>query len=302
VLVYGTNEYSKGSWSIYNTETETIDKLFELNPDYNKLEKGHFHNVKIKSKDNMDIEGFLVTPNKKNGENYPLVVIPHGGPIGVRDYAYNSDVQHFFASQGIATLKVNYRGSGGYGKKFEESGKGQWGDKIESDINQMVDHVLKNYDLSESKICAMGSSYGGYSAVMLSILYPDRYKCSVSLAGVMDLPLMFTSSDFRHNEKVIEDFKNIVGDPSKDQQILLAKSPAYLADKINAPILLFHGAKDKRVTLEHSRRMKEVLDLKNKDSELIVFTNEGHSFNDLESEIVYIARALDFIKKSLLKN
>jgi dipeptidyl aminopeptidase/acylaminoacyl peptidase len=303
VLVYGTNEYSKGSWSLYYPETEIIDKLFELNPDYNKLEKGKFHSIKIKSTDNMDIEGYLVTPNKHNDKNkkHPLIVIPHGGPIGVRDYAYDSDIQHFYASQGYATLKVNYRGSSGYGKKFQESGKGQWGDKIESDINEMVDHVIKNYNLSENEICAMGSSYGGYSAVMLSILYPDRYKCAVSLAGVMDLNLLFTSSDFRHSEKVIESFKNIVGDPTTEHQSLIDKSPLYLTDKIINPILLFHGAKDKRVTLEHSRRMKEILDLKNKQSELIVFTNEGHSFDDLESEIVYIARSLDFIKASLEK-
>ncbi|MFK8010795.1 MAG: prolyl oligopeptidase family serine peptidase [Marinicellaceae bacterium] len=298
VLVYGTSEFTKGSWSIFNTKTEEINKLFELNPNYSRLEKGTFQTVTIKTDDNIDVEGYLVTPNNE-ATKHPLIVMPHGGPIGVRDYASNSDIQHFFASQGYATLKVNYRGSIGFGKKFLESGKKQWGNKIESDINQMVDHVIDNFNISEKNICAMGASYGGYSAVMLSILYPGRYKCAVSHAGVMDLPLMFTSSDFRHNDKTVEAFKNIVGDPAKEYKTLIEKSPVYIANKITKPILLFHGAKDKRVTFEHSRRMKEILDMLNKQSDLIVFTTEGHSFNDLESKIVYVARSLDFIKESL---
>lgn len=298
VLVYGTSEYTKGSWSIYNTKTEEINKLFELNPNYNRLEKGLFQTVTIKTEDNIEIEGYLVTPNN-NDKKHPLIVMPHGGPIGVRDYASNNDIQHFYASQGFATLKVNYRGSGGFGKNFLESGKKQWGNKIESDINQMVDHVINNFNISAQKICAMGASYGGYSAVMLSILFPQRYKCAVSHAGVMDLPLMFTSSDFRHNDKTIEAFKKIVGDPVEEYKALIDKSPVYLVDKITKPILLFQGAKDLRVTFEHSRRMKEMLDMFNKQSDLIVFTTEGHSFNDLESKIVYVARSLNFIKEAL---
>jgi dipeptidyl aminopeptidase/acylaminoacyl peptidase len=72
-----------------------------------------------------------------------------------------------------------------------------------------------------------------------------------------------------------------------------------LVDKITKPILLFHGKDDKRVTLEHSYRMKQILDLANKESELIILANEGHSLNNPESEIVYIARSLNFIKKQL---
>lgn len=299
ILVFATNEYSKGSWSLYDTITKKVDKLFETNPDYTNLEKGIFLNIKIKASDGVDIEGYLVVPKNSKGNKFPLVVIPHGGPIGVRDYAYNSDVQHFYASQGVATLKVNYRGSGGFGKNFKELGQKQWGKKIESDINEMVNHVIGNYNVSSDKICAMGSSYGGYSAVMLTILYPERYQCAVSLAGVMDILLMYTSSDFRSNDKSIKEFKKIVGDPQADGQDLIENSPLYLINKIQKPILLFHGASDKRVTPEHSIRMKEILDLSNKESKLIILENEGHSLGHVESEIVYIARSLEFIKKNL---
>ncbi len=299
ILVFGTNEYSKGSWSIYDTKSNKIEKLFETHPEYNKLEKGSFNTIKIKTNDDFTIEGYLVTPKSNTKSQFPLVVIPHGGPIGIRDFAYNNDVQHFYASHGIATLKVNYRGSGGFGKEFEASGKKQWGKQIESDINQMVDHVIQNHEISKDEICAMGSSYGGYSAIMLTIIYPERYKCAISLAGVMDLPLMFTSSDFKSYEKSLEEFKSIVGDPQTEYQKLINNSPLYLTEKISKPILLFHGDGDERVTIEHSIRMKEILDKMKKDVQLVTLKGEGHSFNNTESEIVYIARSLDFLKKNL---
>ena len=300
ILLMGINEYTKGAWYLYKIDSGKIYKLFDQDSEYNTVTKGVFHSLKIKSEDDLDIEGYLVMPEKLKHSKVPLIVIPHGGPIGVRDYAYDTDIQHFYASQGFATLKVNYRGSGGFGKKFEESGNLQWGEKIEIDINTMVNHVIDKYQINADKICSMGASYGGYSAIMLTILYPDRYKCAVSLAGVMDIPLMFTTSDFKNDEEVLESFTEKVGDPETDLQKLIDKSPVYLTDKIRRPILLFHGKSDRRVTIEHSLRMKEILDVAQLPSELIILNNEGHSFNNKESEIVYIARSLQFIQKQLL--
>lgn len=298
VLVFGVNEYSKGSWSIYDTKTGVIDKLFETNPQYTNLEKGVFHTIKIKSDDGFEIEGYLVMPKKSGQSPVPLVVMPHGGPIGVRDYAIDNDVQHFFASQGIATLKVNYRGSGGFGKEFMKSGQKQWGEKIESDIFQMTNHVIEKYNITKNKICSMGASYGGYSSLMLPILYPDTYQCAVSAAGVTDLPLMFSSGDTKNFESGLSAWKKIIGDPDEDFEKLVNKSPLYLAEKITKPVLLVHGIDDERVTIEHSRRMKKTLDLLGKKSRFIILNNEAHSLSHINSEIFYISESLRFIQSA----
>ena len=299
VLVFGVNEYSKGSWSIYDTKTGVIDKLFETNPQYTNLEKGVFHTEKIKSDDGYEIEGYLVMPKKSAKSPVPLVVMPHGGPIGVRDYAIDNDVQHFFASQGIATLKVNYRGSGGFGKEFMKSGQKQWGEKIESDIFQMTNHVIEKYNITKNKICSMGASYGGYSSLMLSILYPDTYQCAVSAAGVTDLPLMFSSGDTKNFESGLSAWKKIIGDPDEDFEKLVNKSPVYLAEKITKPVFLVHGVDDERVTIEHSYRLKKILDLLGKESKFITLNDEGHSFSHINSEIFDIVESVEFIQKVL---
>jgi dipeptidyl aminopeptidase/acylaminoacyl peptidase len=298
LLLFGTRLDSEGAWYIYNIQDKTFVKLLDADPDYEKLEKGLVSALSIKSTDGLNIEGFLVQP-KNQKKPSPLIVIPHGGPIGVRDYAHNDSVQHFLASVGLASLKVNYRGSEGYGKAFKKLGNQQWGEKIEEDINAMVSHVVKNFPISESNICAMGSSYGGYSAIMLSILYPERYRCAVSLAGVTDLPLKFSSHNWFKDEKTLEKLKEIIGDPDVNLIQLIDKSPVYQFDKVSKPILLFQGQEDTNVTPEHALRFYQVTKKANKDVELILLKDEGHSFKNIESQIFYLSKSIEFFNKHL---
>ena len=83
ILLLGLNAYTKGSWYLYRIVSGEIFKLFDEDSEYNKLEKGFFYSLKIKSQDDLDIEGYLVIPEKVKHSKVPLIVISHGGPIGV---------------------------------------------------------------------------------------------------------------------------------------------------------------------------------------------------------------------------
>ncbi|MFC3195175.1 alpha/beta hydrolase family protein [Marinicella sediminis] len=299
MLIYAYTQYSKGAWYLYQKNTQTVSKLLDENPVYENLPKGDNHAISVQVEDGIEVEGFLVVPSIKGEHKPPLVVIPHGGPIGVRDTAANDETQHFLASKGIASLKVNYRGSSGYGKEFIELGKQQWGEKIESDIHAVVLEAIEQYALDSNKVCAMGSSYGGYSAVMLTILYPDVYLCAISLHGVMDLPLLFGNQSLNKNDKFFEELAKIVGDPRTEMEKLMKKSPFYLADKISRPIKLFQGLKDNRVTVEHALRMQQMFTLFDMEADLTVLMNEGHSLKYLNSNIHFITETMKFLDKHL---
>ncbi|WP_223787969.1 alpha/beta hydrolase family protein [Marinicella meishanensis] len=299
MLLYATTQFSKGSWYLYQQQAGSITKLLDESPVYEQLPKGDNHSLTITAEDGVTVEGFLVVPSLRGDNKPPLVVIPHGGPIGVRDTANNDEMQHFFAAKGIATLKVNYRGSSGYGKAFKELGKQQWGEKIEADIHAMVLHAAEKHDLDLHKVCAMGSSYGGYSAVMLTVLYPEVYRCAISLHGVMDLPLLFGNESLIKDDGFFTELAQIVGDPQKDLNRLLNKSPFYLVEKINRPIKLFHGLTDERVTLEHALRMQQMFTILKMDADLTILMDEGHSMKHLNSNIHYVAESLKFLDQHL---
>ncbi len=249
-----------------------------------------------------DIEAFLTLPNKDVSHNV-LIVMPHGGPIGIKDTKrFDHEVQ-FLSNRGYGVLQINFRGSEGYGKAFKDSGRGQFGQIIEQDISTVVNAVMTNATNSANiefpnfdQVCAMGASYGGYSSVMLAIKHPELYKCIVARFGVYDLPLVFNDRNTKLKDHTIKMWQRVLG---TDADALLENSPVYMASQINAPILITAGKLDTRASFEHSNRLKLALEKVNKAPEYLFYTDSQHGHVNQASarhELVYID---DFIRRSL---
>ena len=243
---------------------------------------------RVKTVDGIEIESFITLPHDAKGK-VPVIVKPHGGPIGIFDSSERSQDTQWLAYNGYAVIEVNYRGSGGYGNAFEEQGLRQWGRGIEDDIELATDEALKaNSMLDPDRICIYGGSYGGYSAIMGIIRSPERYKCAASFAGVTDLPLRFSDSSIKKNDFVTEKLIQIMGSPVEHKKEMMAHSPVYNYEKINTPLLLMHGTKDRIVDVEHSWRLSKLLKLRGMPHELLIMDDTRHSFNDLdEIETMY---------------
>jgi dipeptidyl aminopeptidase/acylaminoacyl peptidase len=234
--------------------------------------------VRFKGGDGLPLEAFLTLP--PGAGKRPLVVFPHGGPVGVADtLGFEAEVQ-FLASLGYAVLRVNYRGSAGYGRAFREAGQRSYGTLIEDDIDAAIREVLAKYPLDEKRMCAVGSSYGGYSAMVMAVRWPDRFRCAVSIAGVADRVLFFTASDSSRTVKGRELMERIIGDPNTQLAAMQATSPLYRYEQIRIPIMLVHGLEDRRVDEEHTRRMLRMLDMAGRTPVGLEFAKEGHGFED----------------------
>jgi dipeptidyl aminopeptidase/acylaminoacyl peptidase len=228
--------------------------------------------------DRLPIEAYLTLAPTEPGKPRPLVVLTHGGPIGVRDTVdFDPEVQ-YIASLGYAVLQVNYRGSEGYGRAFREAGRGQFGTSIEDDIAAAVDAALAAYPLDGQRICAVGSSYGGYSSLISAIRWPDRFRCVVSIMGLTDLPLFFTASDSGRSVTGQEALIKLLGDPRQNVETLMKASPLYRYKELRTPLLLIHGSADPRVDYEHSRRLARMLALDGRPPQLIEVKDAGHGF------------------------
>lgn len=250
-------------------------------------------NITIKSNEGHQIEAYL-TQASKDTTNNVLLVMPHGGPIGVRDdKRFDSEVQ-YLVSRGYSVLQVNFRGSEGYGKKYKNSGRGQFGQRIEQDISTIVSYVNKNFNYEQ--FCSIGASYGGYSAVMLAMKHPDLYKCVVARFGVFDLPLIFNDRNTKLKPSLIELWENVVG---KNDGSLKTFSPVYFAEKLTSPILITAGKKDTRASFEHSNRMRMALEQQQVDVEHVYYPRSAHGHNWLinaQHELAYID---NFIRRKL---
>lgn len=259
---------------LYDRDSAKARLLVESQPWLSGLRFAPSHTLRTKSRDGLDIEAYLTLP-AGTGKR-PLIVFPHGGPIGIRDdRLFDPEVQ-FLASLGYAVLQVNFRGSEGFGTAFRGAGFRSYGSAIEDDIDAALTAALAQYPLDAQRMCAMGSSYGGYSALVSAIRWPGRFRCAISIAGVSDRALFFTASDSARTAESRESMERAIGNPHTDMDELRRYSPLYRYRELTLPVMLVHGGEDVRVDYEHARRLHRMLNLAGRPPVLIEMQGEAH--------------------------
>jgi dipeptidyl aminopeptidase/acylaminoacyl peptidase len=287
-----SSDTNPGDFYLVDTIKEKVNFLLSRRPFLQKESLMPMHAITFLARDNLQLNGYITLP-KNVDESTPLVVYPHGGPHGVRDYwGFQSDVQ-FLASQGIAVLQVNYRGSDGYGKKFAGAGLKEWGGKMVTDVIDATIWSQKKYKLSKNNICIMGGSYGAFSALMAATIEPDLYKCVVLEAGVYDLVAMTGSETSWIAKKYFED---ILG---KNESILNKQSPINYLHKLKAPIFLMHGKRDNIAKFEQAEELVAALQKEGKDVKWHYFKKEGHGWLGFNNRVEAYKKTSKFIFESL---
>ncbi len=222
------------------------------------------------ARDGREIPAYLTLP--EGSGPYPMVVMPHGGPTSRISWSFDYWAQ-FLSSRGYAVLQPNFRGSSGYGSDFETAGDDEWGLAMQDDITDGVKAMIEQGIADPNRIAIVGGSYGGYAALMGAVKTPDLYRCAVAYAPVTDLPKFIS-------ERAVYKFsdRNIpgLGHKGEDKERLKTTSPINNVDKINIPILLVHGDKDRTVDVSHSEKMASKLKRKNKAVKLIVQEEGDH--------------------------
>lgn len=301
VLVYVYSDVNPGAYYAFNLPKRQAQLLGSECPWLKPSIMSPVKSVHLKTRDGFTIS-YLISIPKTGRKPFPLVVIPHGGPIGIFNVnAFDSETQ-LLVSRGYAVLKVNYRGSGGGGKSFEKAGDHQWGRKIEDDIEEAVHDVMRTEPVDADRICIYGASYGGYSALMSVIRDPVLYKCAASYAGVTDLPLLYDTTQVQFDKEALNEMADIIGDPTTDAKKLREVSPVYLAAKIKRPIFLAQGGQDTRVDVEQAYRLKLVMDTLNEPLDFKYYPDEIHGFDNTDDEVDFYLHLLDFLNRNIASN
>jgi acylaminoacyl-peptidase len=223
-----------------------------------------------------------------------MVVAPHGGPHGVRDYWSFDPYVQMMASRGYAVLQMNFRGSGGYGRSFLYEGYRHWGTTMQDDVTDVTQWAIDAGITSEDRVCIFGGSYGGYAAMMGAVREPDLYQCVIAYVGVYDLELMYKKGDIPTRESGLEYLRQAVGEDKED---LRARSPVHHLDKLKAPVLIVHGGEDFRVDIAHAYKLRKGLEKLDKPYEWLVKPNEAHGFYLPENRLELFERMIAFLDK-----
>ena len=258
-------------------------------------------NLHFQSRDGLEMHGYLTLPvGSHEGQPLPTVVYVHGGPWA-RDVAFGVDpMPLFLANRGYAVLQVNYRGSSGYGRAFMDAAKGEFADKMHTDLLDGVDHLVAHGVSDVQKIAIMGVSYGGYASMVGMAFTPDRFACGISMVGMSDLASLLGKAP-PYWDLDLPRWMSYVGDPAKPEEraVMDRKSPLFRADQVQGPMLILHGAHDARVNLDQSTRFAEALTKAGKPVDLHVYKNAGHGLHRWPDNLSYFRKTEDFLAQCL---
>lgn len=294
-IAFVSSDTNPGDYYLFDTQAKKADFLRAARMWIDPQRMRPKQPIEVTARDGLKLHGYLTRPA---GEGpHPLIVLPHGGPHGIRDtWTFDGEAQ-LFASRGYAVLQINFRGSGGYGMDFQLAGYRQWGAQMQDDVTDATRWAITQGIAPADRICIYGGSYGGYAALMGVVREPDLYRCAIGSAGVYDLELMLTSADVPDSRSGRTYLNRVLGDNPAD---LRARSPVYNAERIKAPVLLIHGKADWRADYEQAQRMKEALEKHRKPVEWMALSREGHNFYDEETRREVYERMLAFLDKHLM--
>lgn len=286
------------SYYIYHRDSRKAELLFVSRPDLAKYTLAQMKPVVIKARDGFQLVSYLTLPVGVAAKNLPLVLDVHGGPWARDGWGYNPESQ-WFANRGYATLQVNFRGSTGFGKKFLNSGNGQWGvGAMQHDLTDAVKWAVAKGIADPRKICIYGGSYGGYATLAGLSFTPELYACGVDIVGPSNIRTLLQSIP-PYWAPMKKQFTMRVGDAENDETFNKKISPLFHAGDIKAPLIIAQGANDPRVNIRESTQMVEALRAKGLSVTYVVYTDEGHGFARPDNRLDFYGRVDEFLAKHL---
>ena len=297
-VVYQWSDVYAGNIGIYDVTSEQYYVMFHFNSELNNYKLSKTRNISINTEDGYVLPAYLTLPPKyKEQDKVPLVVVPHGGPWA-RDYWGLDVYSQFFASRNYAVLRVNYRGSTGFGKKHFKAGIEGLGSEMIGDIVHATKEVVGKYKIDENSVFIYGHSYGGYATYMALAKYPGLYRAGVAVAAPTDIKKIMKLQKKEGNDFSYDYWKQALGE--NGTAYYKEVSPINYVESINSPLLVVHGKYDKVVPVEHAEDMEKRFKKLNKTNAVFrTIQFLGHSLEDSNSHGYILKEADEFFMESL---
>jgi dipeptidyl aminopeptidase/acylaminoacyl peptidase len=248
------------------------------------------------ARDGLRLQGYVTHPEGDSPS--PAVVLVHGGPWARDHWTFNPEVQ-FLAEHGYAVIQVNYRGSRGLGHSLLQSGRRQWGRGMQSDLVAAVQAVSERQLIDPKRVCIMGSSYGGYAALMGVMQSPEVFRCAVARSAVTDLTAQIESLRRQRNRRAYLEWSVMVGDLGGSRADLRAVSPLYHPAKLQRPVLLTHGRLDSTVSFDQAEQLAGRLKQQQAEVRWLPLDEAGHGLGGSDNRRIYYTAVRDFLESQL---
>lgn len=299
MLVMQSGSNDPGALYVFTPDEGRLDLFGNLRPEIDERQLLPMTAHDVRARDGTVLRTFLALPKGREARNLPAIVMPHGGPFGIRDSAIYDDWTQLFASRGYAVLRPNFRGSGGYGEAFERLGDGQIGRAMQDDLDDTLDWAVAQGIVDPARACLVGGSYGGYAAMWGLIRNPDRWRCGASFAGVADWEdmLKYDRNYFGRGSKGRRAFRKweprVTGDDKFDLSTI---SVTDRIGELSRPLFVAQGTTDRIVPRSQFDDLLKAAEKEGITLESLLL-EDGHTISDPEEETRLLEAMVTFIEK-----
>ena len=273
-----------------------LEKVFSAYPGLAGRELSPMKSVRYRTRDGVEIEGFLTRPLNREGPG-PLIVIPHDGPEEREYWGFDPVVQYFVA-RGFSVFQPNYRGSTGYGRKFAARGHGEWSGAIVRDVVDGARSLVASGFADPARIGIYGRGFGGYLALQALVEDPELFAAGASFGAVTDLPLMLADDGRFLGREAVDELFVLPASGAKGG--LEAASPVHNAGRMRAPVLIGHGAENPRFHVKHANAMIGALRDAGRVVVPLLYPAATGKFLDDRDRIDFHTRLGDFFEQHLM--
>ena len=277
VIYLSFSDGDPGVYYIFRPLQSTLMPLLKLGDRLKEKMMAHTVPFDFAARDGAVIHAYVTYPPAPAHGLPPLVVDIHGGPMARDVWRFNAENQ-FLATRGYVVLQVNYRGSSGYGAKYQSAGlRARLDTVVIDDIADGVRHLIKEGKADPSRIGVIGASFGGWATYMSLIRYPDLYRTGVAISAVSHWRNFLKDDRWKYGNMFSYVFWKSLLDSQgfKTDEALI--DPQLRAAELKQPIYVIHGNWDHIVSVEEALTMTKALQKTNPQVESIIFPHAGHT-------------------------
>ncbi|MEI6048027.1 MAG: S9 family peptidase [Bacteroidota bacterium] len=270
--------------SVVDTKTGVVKQISFINKSiYESIKMGKVEEKYIKTKDNKDLQSWIIYPPDFNpSKKYPAILFCKGGPQGSlgQSWSYRWNYQ-MMAAKGYIVIAPNRRGNSGFGQEWKEQISGDYGGANIQDYLDITDAMAKEPFVDANRLGAVGASYGGYSVFYLAGMHGGRFKAFISHCGIFNFTSWYgTTEELWFPDKDLEG-PYWIGPRS------YTYSPHLMVDKWDTPLLIITGANDFRIPYSQSMEAFQAAQLHGVPSRLLFFEDEYHFVTKPQNAVIW---------------